>query len=111
MSIELERTYLVKSVPEGLSDCRSKEIADSYVPENSPHAKLRIRKNGEKLEATKKVPVDGDVSKQMEHTIPLDESEYAALMGVPGKKVRKIRYYYEFLGRTAEIDVFQDALE
>ena len=111
MEIELERTYLAKSVPKGLADCRSKEIADSYVPENSPHSKLRIRKNGEKFEATKKVPVDGDVSKQTEHTIPLDAREYAALSAVPGKKLRKIRYYFEFLDRTAEIDVFQDALE
>lgn len=47
----------------------------------------------------------------MEHTIPLDADEYAALMAIPGKKVRKIRYYYESEGRTAEIDVFQDGLQ
>lgn len=58
MAIELERTYLAKSVPVGLAACRSKEIADSYLPANSAHAKLRVRKNGERLEATKKVPVD-----------------------------------------------------
>lgn len=111
MAIELERTHLAKSLPQGLSDCRCKEIADSYVPKDFPHAKLRIRKNGEKYEATKKVPVGGDVSKQMEHTIPLDAHEYAALAEIPGKKLRKIRYYYDFQGRIAEIDVFQDDLE
>lgn len=47
----------------------------------------------------------------MEHTIPLDADEYAALMAIPGKKVRKIRYYYDFHGRVAEIDVFRDGLE
>jgi CYTH domain-containing protein len=33
------------------------------------------------------------------------------LIGAEGKRVRKIRYYYPFEGRTAEIDVFQDELK
>lgn len=110
--IELEKTYLAKSLPEGLASCRHKEIVDVYIPASAQHPKLRLRKSGEKYEMTKKVPVsEGDASEQKEHTIPLNEKEFAALMAVDGKKVRKLRYYFEYKGRTAEVDVFQDVLE
>jgi hypothetical protein len=59
--IELEKTYLLKFLPEGLRDFKSKEIIDVYLPKNSAHPKLRLRKNGDKFELTKKEPIqDGD---------------------------------------------------
>jgi CYTH domain-containing protein len=112
--IELEKTYLAKSPPKGLKDCKSKEIIDIYVPRSSEHPVLRIRKNGEKFEVTKKYPVwEGDSSVMHEHTIPLTEGEFNILKSAEGKKVSKIRYYYPLdNGRlTAEIDVFQEALK
>ena len=30
---EIEKTYLVKNLPEGLEDCKHKEIYDIYFPE------------------------------------------------------------------------------
>ena len=42
--IELEKTYLVKKLPEGLKDCKFKEIIDVYIPESSELPTLRIRK-------------------------------------------------------------------
>lgn len=107
MVLELEKTYLAKYLPENLKDCKTKEIIDLYIPKESDHAKLRIRKNGNTLEMTKKEPVNGDVSSQTEYTIPLTVAEYEALMKLPGKKIHKIRHYYDFEGHQAEIDVFQ----
>ena len=108
---EIERTYLAKHVPNGLKDCESREIIDVYIPKSVDHPTLRIRKNGDKFEITKKQPVnEGDSSVQKEETIVLSESEFNSLSSVDGKKVRKIRYYYPYEGRTAEIDVFQDDL-
>lgn len=110
--VELEKTYLAKELPESLKNCQSKEILDIYLPESSEHPKLRLRKNGDKYELTKKEPVnDGDASHQNEQTIILTQAEFDALNQLNGKRTRKIRYYYNFNDRTAEFDVFQDSLK
>ncbi|TKJ17158.1 hypothetical protein CEE44_01325 [Candidatus Woesearchaeota archaeon B3_Woes] len=110
--IELEKTYLLKEIPSGLKECKSKEVIDIYIPKTSEHPTLRVRKNGDKLEMTKKEPVDlGDSSIQKEQTIILSKSEFDAFMNFDGKKVHKRRYYYNHNGRQAEIDVFQGPLK
>lgn len=110
--IELERTFLAAKIPLKLSKCKYKEIIDIYIPQNSKHPKLRLRKNGNKYELTKKEPVNNDDASHMnEQTIILNEEEFNALLHVDGKKVRKLRYYYEHDGLIAEFDVFQDSLK
>lgn len=110
--IELERTYLAKYLPQGLEQCQKKEILDIYLPTNQRHPTLRIRKNGEKYEITKKEPLLDDPSEMKEETTTLTQEEFAELnRSVAGKRLRKIRYYYPYLNRTAEIDIFQDALK
>ncbi len=108
--IELEKTYLAKSLPETLKNCRSKEIIDIYIPEAFAHPKVRIRKNGSKFEITKKEPLADDISEMLEQTINITEAEFNEFLKLPGKKVHKIRYYYDHDGQMAEFDVFQDSL-
>lgn len=109
--IELEKTYLAKYLPEGLKDCKYKEIIDIYIPKSSVHPTLRIRKNGDRYEMTKKEPVvKGDSSEQEEQTIILTEKEFNELFKLDGKSTHKIRYYYDYNGRIAEVDVFLDDL-
>jgi adenylate cyclase len=108
--LELERTYLLMQLPKGLKKCKSLEIIDVYIPDTKPHPVMRIRKKGGKMELTKKVPNNNDASNQTEHTIHLSEDEFNALCNVPGKKVRKLRYYFPVKNTIAEIDVFQDKL-
>jgi len=108
--IELEKTYLAKRIPDGLKACTSKEIIDLYIPKKEEHCVLRVRKHGDAYEITKKQPVENDPSKQREHTIPLTQEEFDALVSIDGKKAHKIRYYYPHHGRTFEIDVFQPPL-
>jgi CYTH domain-containing protein len=110
--IELELTYLAKELPKDLKKCTSKEIIDIYFPKDVPHSVLRLRKNGDKYQMTKKEPIDGqDSSRMLEQTIILNELEFHALKVAEGKKVRKQRYYLPFQGFIAEVDVFKDALE
>ena len=110
--IELERTFLLKRIPDGLLKCKSMEISDLFIPKGSRHPVIRIRKNGDSLEMTKKSPLaSNDSSRQNEQTIILSKEEYDALMKLEGKGFRKIRYYYNFNGREAQIDVYQDALK
>ena len=109
--IEREKTYLAKYVPEGLLNCRSKEIIDVYISDSVEHPMLRIRKNGDTYEITKKTPVSGtDSSEQIEQTIPLSAEEFVSLSVTPGKRLQKQRYYYNYQDRTAEIDVFKGDL-
>ncbi len=111
MQEEFELTYLAKDLPVGLLDSPVKEILDIYIPANADHAILRIRKSGDKYEITKKVPAVGtDSSHQIENTIPLTLEEFADLSTLPGKRVRKLRYYYREDETEYEIDVFQDGL-
>jgi len=112
MEIELERTFLLKKIPEGLKDCKSIEIFDIYIPQLVEHPILRIRKRGDVFEITKKSPVDlNDCSEQSEETILLTKEEFSGFLKVDGKRLRKIRYYYPIDNKTAEIDVFLDDLE
>lgn len=109
--IELERTFLLRFIPPGLEKCPSKEILDIYLPHSAPHPNLRIRKSGDKYEMTKKEPVDkSDMTRLSETTITLTRAEFDDLSHVQGKRVHKIRYYYLFDARTAEIDIFQESL-
>ena len=108
--IELEKTYLVKELPD-LTNCEYKDMLDIYIPKAAGHPVLRIRKNGDKYEMTKKQPVQGDPSKQLEQTIPLTKIEFDELAQLEGKRTHKKRYYFEYGGRMAEVDVFLDALE
>jgi CYTH domain-containing protein len=110
-TIELERTYLAKFLPKGLGKFLKKEIIDIYLPTNERHPVLRLRKNGDKYEMTKKEPIkEGDSSEFLEQTIKLTKKEFDSFKNIKGKKVRKIRYYYDLLGVRVEIDVFKDQL-
>lgn len=109
---EFELTYLIKEFPNGLLSSSSKEMLDIYIPSTAAHPSLRIRKNGEKVEITKKQPVkEGDASHQLETTIPLVLSEYGELSELIGKRVQKTRFYYQNNGINYEVDVFRRDLE
>lgn len=110
--IELEKTYLAKFIPDNIKNCKSKEIIDIYIPKVSEHPQIRLRKNGDKFEITKKSPVkEGDASCQQEQTISLTELEFNELAKLEGKRICKVRYFYDYNGRTAEIDIFKELLE
>jgi CYTH domain-containing protein len=109
--IELERTFLLKKLPEDFDSFKSEEILDIYFPENVFHPILRLRKKGNFLTLTKKSPIENDSSIQEEQTIILSEKEYKEFSQVPGKRLRKIRYYYPVDDYLAEIDLFLEDLE
>lgn len=113
MEIELERTFLLKYKPENLESSPKCEILDIYFPAEERHPALRLRsRDNKKFEMTKKIDIDkNDATEKEEHTIQLSKEEFLALEKVEGKKVRKIRYYYEMPdGSDAEIGIFLDDL-
>jgi CYTH domain-containing protein len=108
--IELEKTYLAKYLPENLERCPAKEMIDVYIPAAFAHPKIRIRKNGDKYEITKKEPLESNPSEMLEQTIKITAEEFAELQKLPGKEIHKTRYHYKYERWLAEIDVFQDKL-
>jgi len=111
--IELERTYLARETPVELEKCEHKTIIDIYIPRESKHPSLRLRKNGDRYRLTKKEPVNiGNNSEMKEETIVLTEREFNSLnKDIKGKRVKKVRYQYKYKNNTAEIDIFQENLK
>jgi CYTH domain-containing protein len=109
--VELELTYLAKTLPTNLKKYPSKSIIDLYINNGTNHSDLRIRQNGDRYELTRKTPVeDGDASKQTEITIALNQREFESFSNADSRRVAKTRYFYDHRGRTAEFDVFKGNL-
>jgi len=108
--LEIEKTFLVKSMPPDLSGYQSFKIKQGYIsPSPSP---LRIRQKGGKYELTKKLPVkEGDFSVAQEINIPLTKFEFEKLWPMVEKSLEKTRYLIPLENKlTAELDVFGGAL-
>ncbi|MBU0625623.1 hypothetical protein KKF05_04745 [Patescibacteria group bacterium] len=110
--LELEKTYLAKQLPEGLDLSQGTEIEDTYIPVEVEHPKMRLRRTGDKYVLTKKIRLDeADASKQEELNVELSAAEYQALVRSSNRHLHKIRYRLDYRGHTAEIDIFQGALD
>jgi len=111
--LEIELTFLAKEIPVGLLECQSKKVIDIYLPNAiKEHAPIRIRKSGDVCEITKKHRLkEDDGSQLVEQTIKLTQNEFSLLeKEIVGRRIEKTRYYYNYGGRTAEIDVFEKGL-
>lgn len=109
--IEIELTYLLKYLPIDIKQSHSKRITDIYYPIGAEHPTLRLRERGNVYEMTKKSPISGkDSSIQEEQTISLSQSEFRSFSVLPGKKLEKTRYFYQFGNYRAEIDIFEGSL-
>ena len=111
-SIELERTFLAKYLPDNLRKFSSKEIGDVYVDNKSKYSNLRLRKNGSKYEITRKESINNDdASKHIETTINLVAEEFNQLTKFTDRVLLKRRFDYTFNNVRFEIDVFIGRLE
>ena len=92
IEIELEKTYLIKYLPNEFVDFPFKEIKDIYIPKDTEHPILRIRKFGDEYEITKKQPIQGlDSSEQYENTIPLTREEFLVLEKIPSTNIHQTK--------------------
>ena len=109
--IEIEKTFLVKQVPNNLFQYKSQSIKQGYIsPSPSP---LRIRQKGDKFELTKKIPLKpGDFSSADEINIYLTKYEFNKLWPLVEKSLEKTRYIIPLENNlVAELDVFEKELE
>jgi len=113
LNIELELTYLARVIPSEVHGAIPNHLLDVYIPGDLDiHSHLRLRQRGDKYEITKKLPIkEGDASKQIEYTIPLDNTEFTSLSPVSSKRIEKDRYDVNIDGNPAEVDIFLGALK
>ena len=109
--IEIEKTFLIKKIPQKLSSYKSVTIRQGYI--SSTPSPLRIRQKGDKYELTKKIPLkDGDFSSVNEINIPLTKEEFNKLWTLIEKSLEKIRYLVPIKDNlVAELDVYQKDLK
>lgn len=105
--MEIERKYLIKSLPENLNDYPHDMISQAYICTNPV---IRIRKKNEKYILT--VKSSGMmVREETELDIP-EESFYKLLTKAEGNIIKKTRYYIpEKDGLTIELDIFEGKFE
>lgn len=110
MEIELEKTFLVRKLPD-LKNAKVNELLDIYIPTIAEHPCLRVREKSGEYTITKKQPVHGkDSSEQVEQTIPLTLDEFKEFSILSGKRVHKKRYTQQFGKITMDLDIFLDGL-
>jgi len=108
--LEIEKTFLVKTIPTYLSSRKFFKIKQGYI--SSSPSPLRIRQKGNKFELTKKSPLkEGDFSSFEETNIYLTQYEFDKLWPLVEKSLEKTRYLIP-LGNnlTAELDIFENDL-
>ncbi len=107
--IEIEKTFLVKNLPD-LTQLTPEKILQGYLsPSPSP---LRIRQRDSKFEITKKLPLKpNDFSSAEEINIPLTEFEFNQLWILTQRSLEKLRYQIPLENNLiAELDVYQGQL-
>jgi CYTH domain-containing protein len=108
--IEIEKTFLVKKLPNNLDSFPSETILQGYI--SSPPSPLRIRRQAKKFELTKKLLLKpGDFSSYEEINIPLTETEFNLFWPLVKRSLEKIRYYLPLKNNlTAEVNLYQKKL-
>lgn len=105
-SVEIEKTYLCPRLPTEHITGEPVRMIDVYIPEMSTHPKLRLRQKGDSYEITKKTPIDGDPSRQLEEAIHITKEEFDALLATSTRRIEKLRVPLRYEGFDGELDMF-----
>ena len=109
--MEIEKTFLVKSIPQNLSSFKFYKIKQGYI--SSGPSPLRIRQKGDKYELTKKIFLkENDFSQAEETNIYLTEYEFDKLWPLVEKSLEKTRYIVPLENNLfAELDIYSGKLD
>ena len=104
--MEIERKYLVDTLPDHLETYPCRLLEQGYLNTNPV---VRIRRDNEKYELTYKSA--GLMSRQ-EYNLPLDQESYHHLLTkIDGRLIKKKRYMIPLSSAlTAELDIFEEDL-
>lgn len=104
--MEIERKYLIRRLPENLSQYQCKKIAQGYICTNPV---VRIRKSDDEYYLTYK---GKGLMAREEYNLPLTQEGYEHLLPkIDGRLIEKSRYLIPLDGKlTAELDIFEGDL-
>ena len=104
--MEIERKYLIRRLPENLSQYQCKKIAQGYICTNPV---VRIRKSDDAYYLTYK---GKGLMAREEYNLPLTQEGYEHMLPkIDGRLIEKSRYLIPLEGKlTAELDIFEGDL-
>lgn len=104
--MEIERKYLIRRLPENLSQYQCKKIAQGYICTNPV---VRIRKSDDEYYLTYK---GKGLMAREEYNLPLTQEGYEHMLPkIDGRLIEKYRYLIPLDGKlTAELDIFEGDL-
>lgn len=107
-SIERERKFLVREMPQHLSRFPHSQIRQGYLARTDDQIEVRVRKKGrEHTIGIKK----GGGSVRIEEEIKISKREFETLWPLTsGKRIDKIRYEIAHQGLTIEVDIYKGPL-
>jgi len=106
---EIERKFLVRKMPDGLTSCSRAEISQGYLVSLDDGLQVRLRKSGEGFSLTYKRGI-GNVREERE--VELTAEQFDALWpATEGKRLAKTRYEIPLGEHTVEIDVYHERHE
>ena len=107
--LEIERKFLVRKIPDGLTSYPASDIAQGYLVSLEDGLQVRLRKSGERYLLTYK---RGTGNVREEREVELTAEQFDALWpATEGKRLAKTRYEIPFGGRVVEIDVYHEKHE
>jgi CYTH domain-containing protein len=102
---EIERKFLVKSLPSNLKRSRHFVIEQGYLATESAGRQVRLRKTHKTATLTFKV---GRNNHREEREIRLTPKQFAALWpGTAGRRLRKVRYEIPWEDLLIELDIYR----
>ncbi|MEI7498298.1 MAG: hypothetical protein WCK11_03390 [Candidatus Falkowbacteria bacterium] len=106
---ERERVFLVKKLPENISNYIPTPISVGDFFESNATDALKIRQKGDKYHLIKKET--NTAHERIEHVIDIKKGEFDALVKCTVQFHRKKRYFYPFKKHVCEIDYYLDRLD
>lgn len=106
--LEIEKKYLVASLPKDLNKYPHKEIAQGYLVIAEDGTEVRLRQKGDKHYMTVK---KGSGKTRQESEIEISPGQYEALWGMTaGRRLEKTRYEIAHLAHKIELDIYHGTL-
>jgi adenylate cyclase len=103
--IEIERKFLIKELPNHLTDLPHVQITQGYLAFDKRGLEVRLRKIDEARYLAIKIPHDDT---RVEREITLNDKQFEELWpATKGRRLRKTRYCVPNDGLMIEIDVYQ----
>lgn len=103
--MEIERKYLVKTLPENLDTYPCRQLEQGYL---STAPVVRVRKDNDKYELTYK---SKGLMVREEYNLPLTKASYEHLkQKADGRIITKKRYMIPYGAYTIELDIFENDL-